>query len=47
MKSLIDMANPIVGPLKILFDLKVEMGSFSANVRENSRRLRAKMTKYI
>jgi len=31
----------------VLFGLDVEFGSFAANMRENARRMRAQITKYV
>lgn len=39
--------HPITGPLYLLFDIRVEMGSFHRTVRANSTRLKAHVNKLL
>ena len=41
------MTNPITGMLDVVFDVHYEMGEFFRNLRENSRRLKSQINKYV
>ena len=41
------MMHPISGPLKILFDIRLELGEYFKILRDNSVRLKRQINKYI
>ena len=47
MNYMLQFTHPIGGPLRILFDIKLEFGSFSKNLYQNKERIHGKIRKYV